>query len=131
MTHRREAGSAQSTVIMREIAYRAANVGAGTALSNAIEVSDFAGGLLITPSSLDNNTAIGFKVSDREDGVFYSLFGSDGVLITIPVSIANARAYPLPDELFGAHWIKIWTCTTGGLDVNQASVRGFGLMMKG
>lgn len=119
--------------IRREFSQEIATVpdGAGGAgLSNAVDFRKYAGGALVTPATLDNTTVISFQVS--QDGVnFYTLYDKLNALIYLTVTLNASRAYPLPDELFGWGWFKVFTCTTGGVAVNQTGAKVFGLCLKG
>ena len=101
----------------------------GAAVSGAIDNTWPAGGGLITPAALTATTVIAFKVCATVDGTFVPLYDKDGALCEAAVSVSTAGGYPLPDELFGFPFFKIWT-EAGGSDVNQAAERVFAVVMK-
>lgn len=100
-------------------------------LSSAFNMENYAGGLLITPAALNATTVIGFKVSATEGGTYVPLCDQQGNLVTITVTLNAAKAYVLPDELFGASYVKVWCCTTAGVDVAQDAARAFTVLLKG
>ena len=110
---------------------------ANAALTDTVEFRDFAGGLLITPADLatggkafDATTVLAFKVATKQDGTFTALYDSSNTLITITPTLAVPHAYPLPDELFGCGWFKIWMQASGS-DVTQTAAHTFLLSLKG
>lgn len=102
----------------------------GAGLSNAIDFRQFAGGSFITPATLDATTVIGFQVSN-DGATFATLYDKTNALIYATVTLNASRAYPLPDELFGFAWFKIFCCTTGGVAVNQTGAKVFTINLKG
>lgn len=102
----------------------------GQSVSEIVGYENWAGGILRTPATLDATTVIGFKVS--QDGTnFYTLYDKDNALVKLTVTLNESRAYPLPDEMFGTRYFKIFTCTTGGVAVNQTGDKAFKVSLKG
>jgi hypothetical protein len=103
----------------------------GTAISNApIDFRGWAGGMFTTPSTMDATTVIGFTVCSDPTGTFLPLYDKTNTLVTVTVTLNASRAYPLPDELFGVPYFKLWT-QAAGVDVNQTGAKTFTLSLKG
>ncbi len=102
----------------------------GQSLSNEIRFEAFITGILLTPMTLNATTVIGFKVASRRDGQYYTLYDSTGALVSITPSVAESRAYRIPIDVFGANWLKLFTCTSAGVAVAQTGAKGFTLMLK-
>ena len=108
-----------------------ATIPINTAISNLVGMSDYSGGLIIVPSTW-TDASIGFKTCDTQDGTFVPLRSQAGSLVQITgIQTAEADAYPLPDELFGALYFKLWSCTAAGVDTNQAAARALTVILKG
>jgi hypothetical protein len=108
----------------------AVTIAASEAISEAVAFMNFAGGLLQTPAAWTAGS-IAFKVCDRPDGTFIPLRDKTAALVEITSIVANAAAaYPLPDELFGALYFKIWS-ETNGSDTNQTAARSLTITLKG
>jgi hypothetical protein len=108
----------------------AATIAINTAESNVINMSDYSGGQVITPAAW-TSAPIAFKVCSTPDGTFVPLRTQAGALVEITNVVANAAAaYPLPDELFGALYFKLWS-ETAGSDTNQTAARSLVVTLKG
>lgn len=118
------------TEISRKTSQQIVTVPTGAALSNAVDIREFAGGVFITPATLDATTVIAFQVSDSASGTFTDLRKSDNTLATVTVELNGSHAYPLVDELFGAQFFKFW-CQASGTGVNQTGDKVFNLNLKG
>ena len=106
------------------------SIAINTAISGLINMADFSGGLIHTPAAWDS-AAIAFKVCDTPDGTFIPLRSQSGALVEVTGIITNAAgAYPLPDELFGSLYFKLWSETSGS-DTNQTAARSLILTLKG
>jgi len=89
-------------------------------LSTVIPFSEFAGGVIHMPAAW-TAASIGFTVSSSADGTFLPLY--DGA---IPVQISSPavnKAYPIPDKLFGARFVKLWSQNGSGTLTAQAAAR--------
>lgn len=80
--------------------------------------------------------SLGVKVSPVENTVYKPLYrevsNSLGPTILVLCSSVTAnRAYALPPEACNSGFIKLWSCTPAGADVNQAADRVIGVSMKG
>jgi hypothetical protein len=102
----------------------------GAGLSSPIDFRPYAGGGFITPATLDTTTVIGFLVS-TDGATFVPLCDKDNALVKVTVTLDAARAYPLPDELYGWAFFKLFCMTTAGAAVNQTGAKTFTLHLKG
>jgi hypothetical protein len=111
----------------------AVTIADGAALSEAIYMEPFAGGMVYVPDSW-SAANLGFKVCDTEGGTFAILKDASGVPIQISgMSTSGAMAYQIPDGLFGAVWVKLWSKSTTAAtetDVNQTGAISPVLMLK-
>lgn len=99
--------------------------------SNAFDMSIFSGGSVLFPAAWTDASA-GFKVCGTLDGTYVPLRDGSGALVQITGIITNAAAaYPLPDELFGCRFVKLWSCTSEGVATNQAAARALIAVLKG
>lgn len=105
----------------------------GEALSAAFDFRGWSGGMVIVPSAW-TAANIGFQVCDEEAGTFAIARDDDGAPLNISSILTNgSRAYELPPELFGAHYVKLWSksatdATETG--VNQGADRALTVMLK-
>lgn len=99
--------------------------------SNGFEMEGSAGGILVTPATLPSGTVIAFMVSQGENSPYYPLYSRYGDLIYLNVDINSSRAYSLPDDLFAAVWVQLWSCDSAGSNINQIADKGFTVMLKG
>jgi len=113
----------------REARTIAATIAAGAAESSLIDVTWAAGLGLKTPAALEAETKIAFKVAECQDGTFLPLYDDTNTLVEITVTLNEARAYALPDEIFYWRYIKLWT-EAAGMDVAQTAERAFVITLK-
>lgn len=116
--------------IERKSSQEIATVANGAAISGAIDYRGFAMGGLITPAALTATTVIAFKVASNPNGTFTPLYNASNALVEVTVTVDASKAYPLPDELSGWPYFKLWT-EASAADVNQAAARTFEIVMKG
>ena len=69
------------------------------ATCEAVLTKNFAGAGFINPSA-GSNTSITFWVAEDENGTFRALYDSTNTAVAY-ATVANSRAYPVPDEVFG------------------------------
>lgn len=105
--------------IERRFQTRTATIAASLALSSAIYTGPFSGGTISLPAGW-TSADLGFQVCDTPNGTYTPLYNAAGNLVTITASADHA--YPLPDELFGAHYVKLWS-QSAGVDAAQAAER--------
>lgn len=87
----------------------AISITASGSTSPVIRVGEIAGGILHVISG--SVTSVNFYVCHAEDGTFLPLYDSTNTIIAR--TVATSRAYPLPDELFGAEFVRIVGDATG------------------
>jgi hypothetical protein len=118
-------------ILQRFPSYGSAAIANNAAISGAIDNRAASGGSVITPAAW-TDANIGFKVCATVDGTFVPLRDQTGALVQITsVQTSEADAYPLPDELFGCLFFKLWSCTAAGVDTNQGAARTLTIVQKG
>lgn len=85
-----------------------------TASCDTLPLIDMAGGIFEVGTMNTNATQINLWVSDSTSGPFYQLYDKDGAVVKITLSASSTlgRAYAIPDEVFGAHYLKLASSTT-------------------
>ena len=73
-------------------------------LTPAINIEAASFGMVYTPSTFDG-TAVSFDVCDTEGGTFVPLENASSTLVS--VTTAASQAFAIPDEVFGARFMKI------------------------
>lgn len=118
--------------ILRDFAVKTVTIPLNGALSDAVDISQFAGGVLEIPAVM-TACNLGFKFCDTEGGTYKIVGGKDATVAEISnVKTGEARGYDLPAELFGLSWIKVWSkATSAETDVNQGAARTIKLFLKG
>jgi hypothetical protein len=100
----------------------------GAATSDAFEMSNHAGGIVLMPAAW-TAASIGFQVSDSPGGSYYPLYDADGSLVQI-AGPAASQAHAVPAEVFGAAWVKLWSQDGSANDENQTAERTLGVILK-
>jgi hypothetical protein len=78
-------------------------------LTAAFQMDWFIGGIVIIPNGW-TAANMGFKVSDSEAGTYVILRDEDGAPVQIGTILTSAaRAYKIPNEVFPARWVKLWS----------------------
>jgi hypothetical protein len=96
----------------------------GAAVSTAFNTSDFIGGIVIIPTSW-TDANMGFKVCDTEGGTFVALKDDDGAPVQIAAITTDAPfAYKIPNEIFPAMWVKLWSKSTTAATVTDTNQSG-------
>lgn len=113
--------------IQRSVVTVATTIPSGQALSGAIALGGMAGGVLSMPA-VWTAAKIGFQHCASPTGTFQPLYTDAGALVEI--NAAAAGEYALPDALFGAGYIKLWS-ESASVAVNQAADRAITLTLKG
>lgn len=107
-----------------------ATIAINTALSNAIDISNMAGGIMTMDAVAWTAANIGFKVCDTATGTFTPLYDSDTNAL-VEWTPAASKSYNLPDALFAAHYFKLWSHDAGAeTDENQAAAHSIVLQLK-
>jgi hypothetical protein len=104
-----------------------ATIGAGSALSDPIDLRPYAAGVISVPTGW-TSASIGFYHCTTIDGTYQPLYKADGTRLEI--AAAASRDYLLPDEILGCAFIKLWSQTSGS-DVNQGSARAIHFNLEG
>lgn len=99
----------------------------GAALSGPIEMSQYAGGTLQMPAAW-TAASIAFQTSETLSGTYQPLYTTANALVE--VTAAAGRNYPLPDQLFGCKFVKLWS-ESAGVGVNQGADRAIVMTLKG
>jgi hypothetical protein len=120
----------------REQALLTATIAAGApgaGLSSVIDMRNYAGGILKNNGTNIDACDICFAVCGTVDGTFTLLYDELGNAVKIATIAANAAfARKLPDELFGAFWMKLQMTTAGGqTPKNATAAQSFVVMAKG
>lgn len=98
----------------------------GAALSEVVGYGGFEKGILRMPAAW-TAASIAFQVSNEITGTFLPLQDEGGTLVELTVAVDEA--FPLPIELAGALYFKLWS-ETGGTGVNQGANRAIFIDMK-
>lgn len=121
--------------LIRFYAALAAKLAAGAALPAAgVDMRPYAGGLVTIPNGW-TAANMGFQHASTQDGTYTILRDAYGTPVQITgIKTDGARSYALPDECFGAFFIKPWSksatpATETG--VNQISEMALELCLKG
>jgi len=85
-----------------------------TALATTLDVRDMAGAIVVFGTMLTSTSTLQMWVSPTSAGTFRRLYKSDGSAadLTLAPSTTDGRAYALPDEVYGAEFLKIVSATT-------------------
>jgi len=85
-----------------------------TALATTLDVRDVAGAVVSFGTMSTNATSLQMWVGTSTAGTFRRLYKADGSVadLTLSASSTDGRAYALPDEVFGAEYLKIVSATT-------------------
>ncbi len=98
----------------------------GTALSQALNFHGFEHGMFHMPAAW-TAASIGFQVSSTLGGTYQPL--NDAVGAVVEVTSIVDESYPLPNDLDGARYFKLWS-QTAGADVNQGAARTINVDLK-
>ncbi len=114
--------------IRRQYSHNVVTIANGTALSDAMSMRQFAGGIVSVPGTW-TSASIGFKHSASATGTFQPLYDKNGNLVQMAVSASGD--YVMPVEVFACHYIKLWSQNGSGADANQAADRTLQVLLKG
>jgi len=107
-----------------------ATIATGESESNALDFRNVYEAVVSKPATLDATTVLGFKVSGSKNGTFVTLYDDTGTLVYITVSLTAVQALYLPRKVMSNNFVKLFTCTTGGVAVAQTGAKVFGGSMK-
>lgn len=90
-----------------------------TASSTTLDMRDVAGAIVQFGTMSTNTSTLQMWVSSRPTGTFARLYKPDGSVadLTLAPSSTLGRAYSLPDEVFGAEYLRIVSATTNSTGV--------------
>ena len=79
------------------------------ATAAAIRCNDFAGATVMFDAVLAAGATLNFYVSDEKAGTYRVLgdFAGTPVSVVLPAPGSTPVAFPMPDEVFAAAWVKI------------------------
>ena len=85
-----------------------------TALATTLDMRDVAGAIVVLNTISTNASTLQMWVGTSPSGSFRRLYKNDGSVadLTLAPSSTEARAYSLPDEVFGTEYLKIVSATT-------------------
>ena len=110
-----------------------ATIDNGTAITGAIDITEFSSGVVITPAAW-TDANIGIKVSQASDGTYVVLHDVSASPVQIAGITTDASlAYTLPDEIFACGHIKLWSKNTTVAtitDNNQGAARSLWVILK-
>jgi hypothetical protein len=104
----------------------------GAGLSGVIDMRAFGGGILKNNGTDIDACDICFAVCGTSDGTFTLLYDEGGTAVKIAtITASTAFARKLPDELFGAFFVKLQMVTAGGVTpMNATALQSFVIMTK-
>jgi hypothetical protein len=85
-----------------------------TAAATTLDMRDVAGAIVQFGTMSTNASTLQMFVSNSPTGSYARLFKADGSVadLTLSPSSTLARAYSLPDEVFGTEYLRIVSATT-------------------
>lgn len=106
----------------------------GTAESEEMDWRPYAGGIVWIPNPW-TDANLGFKISPTTGGTFTNLRDYFGAPVQISgIAIAEVHPYQIPEELFSAGFVKLWSKDTTAAtetDNNQGGDRVLTVALKG
>jgi hypothetical protein len=114
-------------LMARDTHVKTVTIANGAALSDAIDMRRYSFLVVHMPAAW-TAASIGFQVSDSLGGTYDPLYDDDGNLLEI-TSPAVDKAYTAPAAVAAAHFLKIWSETSGS-GVNQGAERSLILEVK-
>lgn len=106
------------------------NFVANTCESDPVDFGPFSGGLIKLPAGWDT-AHIGIKVSETISETFVPIYPQTNTLPAMITWPAPLGAYALPDEVFGARQIRLWSVSNSLSSINQSAARAILLFAKG
>ena len=93
-----------------------------TAAATTLDMRDVAGAIVQFGTMSTNASTLQMWVGNSPTGTYARLYKSDGSVadLTLSPSSTLGRAYSLPDEVFGAEYLRIVSATT-----NSTGTTGF------
>ena len=104
-------------------------IGAGAAISAAVDFRKFATGVYHMPGTW-TAAHMGFQVAQAEAGPYLPLYDEVGALVDTTTTAVDI-ALTLPPELAGCAWFKFWSQNGSAVDVNQVAAATISYDLKG
>lgn len=85
-----------------------------TASATTLDMRDVAGAIVMFGTMSTNSSTLQMWVGTSPTGTYQRLYKADGSVadLTLTPSSTAGRAYSLPDEVFGAEYLRIVSATT-------------------
>ena len=115
--------------LLRTVASINATIVSGSALSGVFDMSLYTMSIIHMPAVWET-AYVGFKVGRSTKGVFLPLYDNAGSLVQISGPPTVNKAYSLPPELAGCHYVKLWSQNGSGVDVIQSATVVIGIDIK-
>lgn len=106
--------------IQREAVTLAKTLDSTLADTPALLVGNYAGGIITIPTG-SSITSLEWHVAESENGTYLPLYKKDDSAVVTPSTVQAARAYPFPDEVFAAKYLKIKTNADGAVTLHFKS----------
>lgn len=110
-------------------------IGSAAAVTEELDMTGYAGGLVHLAGTTWTDANIGFQVAPTTGGTYAILRDYLGAPVQISgVGTAVSRAYQIPDEVFAAGYVKLWSKSTTEAtetDTNQGDARSLTVILKG
>jgi hypothetical protein len=91
--------------ILRFAGQMTVTIASGGAVSDALDIGEWAGGVLLVPSGYGENLTLTFQVAEAEDGTYLDLHDKDGTQLS--VTMVAGDAFEIPEQVFLAEWLKL------------------------
>jgi hypothetical protein len=82
-------------------------VGDSVGVATAIDLRNFAGGAIVPAGTITGTHTLSFYVAATADGTYRQLYDGASTPAAITKKTATGQAIKLPDELFGAGFLKV------------------------
>jgi len=94
------------------------NVTVSDVLANSQEIDfrQYSGGMIHIPAG-SSITALTFNVATKKGGTYLPAYDTSNTAISL--TVAAGRAYPVPDTIFGANFIKLTGDAAGVVDFDM------------
>lgn len=101
-------------ILSRKVRDTDITLATATAVATTLDMRDVAGAVVSFGTMSTNASSLQMWVGTSSTGSFRRLYKSDGSVadITLSASSTDGRVYALPDEVFGAEYLKIVSSTT-------------------
>ena len=101
----------------------------GEALSQPIHMADFVQGIVIMPDEW-TDANLGIQVGAEPDDCGPMTDKSNAYSTDVNIAAVAGGRHPLPDYIYSAVWIRLWSHDGDGNDAEQAAERELTLKLK-